>query len=424
LTPSQGSDAASIPVLVEPVAAYQFAFDIATLNQPATLTFDIEIAALDAAGQSALLAALASDSLTLAVRGDAPGSAFQTFALCNGQLPSAGGCADVARLDASGNVILPGDATVPTTVRVTGVAGSFSTYAVAIATQIPDTTPPVIADVPAPITAEAASAAGAAVTYSAPTALDDYDGVVAVGCMPASGSLFSLGSTTVTCVAVDAASNGSSSSFTVTVVDTTPPALTCPANQTLTATSASGAIATYPPATVADAVDTAPAVTYSRASGALFPVGATSVTATATDAASNSSTCAFTVTVEPPAPVGADLSLTSAVSPDPATLGSPVTYNVTVRNHGPDEATDVRMAHVLLANVRFVSATSSQGQCLGILGVVACDLDTLGSGATVTVTIVVIPRARGTLMGAAYGLSAVTDPNLANNWAAATTRVR
>ena len=181
----------------------------------------------------------------------------------------------VVRLDASGGVIPDGDPTVPTTVRFTGVTGHFSTFAVVIVTPILDTTPPVISNVPAPIVAEATSAAGAVVTYALPTALDDRDGAVAVTCAPGSGSTFPLGTTTVTCAATDAAGNSSSSSFTVTVRDTTPPALTCPPSQTASATSASGAIVSYPPASVSDAVDSAPVVTYSPASGTLFPVGTT-----------------------------------------------------------------------------------------------------------------------------------------------------
>jgi uncharacterized repeat protein (TIGR01451 family) len=207
------------------------------------------------------------------------------------------------------------------------------------------------------------------------------------------------------------------------VRDTTAPALTCPPSQTQSATSASGAIVSYPAAAVGDAVDAAPVVTYSRASGTLFPVGTTSVTVTATDAAGNGSTCNFNVTVQPPL-LGADLSLTNAVSPDPATLGNPVTYTVTVSDNGPSQATDVWMAHTLLANVRLISATSSQGRCVGLVGLVVCDLGTLASGATATVTIVVIPKTRGSLTGTAYTLSGVTDPNLSNNRATATTHVR
>ena len=265
------------------------------------------------------------------------------------------------KLDALGQVIPDGDSTVPTTVRFIGVTGHFSTFAVVLVTPIPDTVPPVISGVPAPIVAEATSAAGAVVAYAEPTAVDDRDGVVAVSCAPASGSTFHLGTTTVTCGATDSSGNSSSRSFTVTVRDTTAPALACPPSQSVGATSASGAIVSYPAATVSDAVDAAPVVTYSRASGTLFPIGTTTVTVTATDASGNRSTCSFTVTV---GPLGADLSITNTDSPDPVTLGHPLTYTVTIRNNGPSAATDVWAVHTVLGFAQLVSATSSQGRVL------------------------------------------------------------
>ncbi|HEX5523860.1 MAG TPA: HYR domain-containing protein, partial [Pedococcus sp.] len=62
---------------------------------------------------------------------------------------------------------------------------------------IVDTTPPAIS-VASDITAEATSAAGAVVTYAAPTATDAVDGSRSVSCQPASGATFALGATTVT----------------------------------------------------------------------------------------------------------------------------------------------------------------------------------------------------------------------------------
>jgi uncharacterized repeat protein (TIGR01451 family) len=192
----------------------------------------------------------------------------------------------------------------------------------------------------------------------------------------------------------------------------------------VSATSASGAIVSYPAATVSDAVDAAPVVTYSQASGTLFPIGTTTVTVTATDAAGNSSTCSFTVTVTPLAPAEADLSLTNAASPNPVTLGSPLTYTVSISNNGPSPARDVWMVDTVLGYVRFVSATASQGRCLGVGGLVACDLGTLADGATATVTVVVTPKVRGNLWSTAYVWSPVTDPDPADNQASTTTRVR
>lgn len=87
-----------------------------------------------------------------------------------------------------------------------------------------DTTPPALS-LPSDITAEATGPDGAAVTYAA-SATDNVDGAVTPDCSPASGSTFALGTTTVDCTATDAAGNQASGSFSVTVQDTTPPAVT------------------------------------------------------------------------------------------------------------------------------------------------------------------------------------------------------
>ncbi len=79
-------------------------------------------------------------------------------------------------------------------------------------------------------------------------------------------------------------------------IDTTAPVVTAPANVTAAPTSASGAVVTYPAATATDAVGVT-SLTYSQNSGTSFPIGTTSVTVTATDAANNSGTANFTVTV-------------------------------------------------------------------------------------------------------------------------------
>ncbi|HEV7572046.1 MAG TPA: HYR domain-containing protein [Thermoanaerobaculia bacterium] len=148
---------------------------------------------------------------------------------------------------------------------------------------------------PAPITAEATSSAGAAVSYAV-TATDN----ATIVCTPASGSTFALGTTTVNCTAT--ASTGSTSgSFTVTVVDTTPPALSLPANITAEATGPSGAAVTYS-ATANDLVDGSRPVTCDHASGSTFPLGTTTVQCTATDTHNNTAHGSFTVTVRDTTP--------------------------------------------------------------------------------------------------------------------------
>jgi len=67
---------------------------------------------------------------------------------------------------------------------------------------------------PASFAADATSALGADVTYSA-SATDIVDGATAALCTPASGSTFVIGDTTVSCTATDAARNSARGSFTV-----------------------------------------------------------------------------------------------------------------------------------------------------------------------------------------------------------------
>jgi hypothetical protein len=78
-----------------------------------------------------------------------------------------------------------------------------------------DTTAPTVT-VPANITADATSNAGAVVTFTA-SATDTDPENPAVSCAPPSGSTFAIATTTVNCSATDAAGNTGTNSFTVTV---------------------------------------------------------------------------------------------------------------------------------------------------------------------------------------------------------------
>jgi hypothetical protein len=78
-----------------------------------------------------------------------------------------------------------------------------------------DTHPPLLS-LPADITVDATSPAGAVVVFTA-TSSDDDGLFYPVSCAPASGSMFPIGTTTVSCQATDAAGNTASGSFLVTV---------------------------------------------------------------------------------------------------------------------------------------------------------------------------------------------------------------
>jgi hypothetical protein len=134
----------------------------------------------------------------------------------------------------------------------------------------------------------------AVVTYTSPTATDTCGNPLTVNCSPASGSAFPKGMTTVLCTASD----GSSCTFTVTVNDTQPPAITCPGNVSIGCSVNALATATFT-ATATDNCDPNPAITYSIQPGSGFPVGTTPVACTAKDASGNQANCTFTVTRAP-----------------------------------------------------------------------------------------------------------------------------
>jgi len=162
------------------------------------------------------------------------------------------------------------------------------------AIDVVDGTPPDIT-CPGDITAECAGPNGAPVSYSA-SATDDCDPSPAVDCFPASGSLFPLGTTQVTCTATDAAGNSDQCSFDVTVTDTTPPDITCPGDITAECTGPMGAEVDFT-VTATDVCDSSVTVDCTPASGSTFHFGSTQVCCTATDDHGNSSQCCFDVTV-------------------------------------------------------------------------------------------------------------------------------
>ena len=193
-----------------------------------------------------------------------------------------------------------------------------------------DTTAPTLI-VPADITVEATSPAGATVTFAV-DAGDPVDPEPVVACSPASGSIFALGVTTVTCTATDDAGNEALGDFLVSVRDSTPPELALPANPFVEATSPQGAVVVYE-ARASDAADPTPTLVCSPASGSTFPMGSTTVTCTATDNFGNEATASFTVTVsdttDPSLNVPADMTV-EATGP----TGAIVTFTVTATDVG------------------------------------------------------------------------------------------
>jgi hypothetical protein len=157
-----------------------------------------------------------------------------------------------------------------------------------------DTTPPVIS-VPSSVSVIASGLSGAIVSYPA-LASDIVDVEDPVSCSPASGSLFPVGSTLVTCVSTDAHGNRAETSFEVVVDLPPPPTIVVPASMTMDASASNGTQVSFT-ATASDWVGSSLPVTCTPSSGSDFPIGTTTVTCSATDALGRIVMGSFTVTV-------------------------------------------------------------------------------------------------------------------------------
>lgn len=281
------------------------------------------------------------------------------------------GAVPVDCVEPSGSTFPVGTSTVTCTAR--DQAGNIGSATFKVTVE--DTTAPTVA-VPADVVAEATGPAGAAVSFSDASALDLVDGAMAAACQPPSGSVFALGTGIVTCQATDTAGNTGRGSFAVTVQDTTAPTVSVPADAVAEATGPAGAAVSYPAATATDLVDGAVEATCSNASGATFPLGATTVTCTAVDTRGNTGTATFTVTVrDTTAPAIATPGNLSAEATGPA--GASVSFAVTAT-----DAVDGTVAPSC-------SATSGATFALGTTTVSCTATDTRGNAAAASFTITV-----------------------------------
>lgn len=222
---------------------------------------------------------------------------------------------------ASGSTFPKG--TTAVTCTATDVARNQDTKIFNVLVQ--DTTKPVLS-LPADITLEATSGAGAVGTYTA-TAADTVDGPLTPSCVPTSGSTFALGATPVNCSVSDLSNNRSEGGFSITVRDTTAPELTVPADIRTEATGPSGAQVTYSTSAV-DLVDGPVAPVCSKASNATFGLGTTTVSCTATDVRGNAVNKSFVVSVVDT--TKPDLNLPSDITQEATSAsGADVAYSAT-----------------------------------------------------------------------------------------------
>jgi uncharacterized repeat protein (TIGR01451 family) len=115
-----------------------------------------------------------------------------------------------------------------------------------------------------------------------------------------SGNVFHVGQTTLTYSATDSHGNTGTATQVVTVIDNTPPAISCPVNITVYLplhTSATSMAVSYTAPVGTDNCGSTTAQTAGLPSGAQFPVGTTTNTYKVTDASGNTASCSFNVTV-------------------------------------------------------------------------------------------------------------------------------
>jgi trimeric autotransporter adhesin len=111
----------------------------------------------------------------------------------------------------------------------------------------------------------------------------------------------------------------------------------------------------------------------------------------------------------------ADVAVSSS-GPNTSATGTNTSITINVKNNGPNTASNVTVTDTFSSNVIFVSTSATQGSCGGS-PIVRCDLGNLGSGATATATLVVVPTSSGVLTSTANVSATQLDPNLSNNTA-------
>ena len=141
---------------------------------------------------------------------------------------------------------------------------------------------------PGDITIEATDSTGSIVDFSVSATFDGSP--TSVTCDSSSGSTFPIGETIVLCTA----STGVVSTFTITVQDTTPPAIVVEQGITVETTNSSGEVVTFQ-ASATDNVDGEITPSCQPASGSTFSIGETEVTCTATDSSGNVGTVSFSI---------------------------------------------------------------------------------------------------------------------------------
>jgi len=210
-----------------------------------------------------------------------------------------GGSVTITRTGIPANFVFP-TGTTTITYTATDAAGNTATGIQLVTVTESPAVPPTVA---APL--DVSVNTGPDATLGTATTSDNgCPGVTVTRSVLPAGNLFPVGVTLITYTATDRSGNTASDQQVVTVVDNTPPVITCPADIT-TNTDPGLCSALINPgtgtATATDNCDSSPTIKGTRSDNqpldAPYPKGTTTITWTATDDANNSSSCTQTVTV-------------------------------------------------------------------------------------------------------------------------------
>ena len=122
-------------------------------------------------------------------------------------------------------------------------------------------------------------------------------------------------------------------------------------------------------------------------------------------------------------PPTADLAVTKTVNHAAGRTGVPLKYTIRVTNHGPATAARPIVTDAFSKSVKLVSIHTVSGSCSRQHGLV-CQLRSIPSGATDTITVIATPISIGSLRNSTTVRSTTADPKPANNLAHVTTSVR
>ena len=156
----------------------------------------------------------------------------------------------------------------------------------------------------------------------------------------------------------------------------------------------------------------------SLAHGAAFNDTAT-VSANNPDPNTSNNTATVTGTLSNPNP-NSDVSV-SVSGPSSGNEGDTVTYNITVTDAGPANATGVVLTDTLGSILSYISATSSQGTFSQSGSVVTFTLGSIAAGSSATASVTAQAIEDGSTSDVASVTSTSPDPNTGNNSASATT---